>query len=70
MGHSKIQSILFNRKYFTHYKAIQWLSQNGFKYFKVDKTDHYLRYRQFDPKSYKKYRIISFTPIIKAVLEI
>ena len=69
MPHSKVQSILFNRKYFTIPVAIQWLSRNGYKHYKVDKTDHYLRFRQHDPKPNKRYRIITFTPVIKAVIE-
>ena len=66
---SNIQSVLFDRKYFTHYTAVQWLSRHGYKHYKIDKTPHYLRYRQFNPSPYKRYRIISFSPIIKAVIQ-
>ena len=70
MGHSKVQSVLFNRKYFTIPAAVQWLTRNGFKHYKVDKTSRYLRFRQIDPKPNKRYRTISFTPVIKAIIEI
>ena len=69
MARTKIQSILFNRKYFGTYSALQWLVSHGYKHNKIDKTDHYLRFRQHDPKPNKRYRIITFSPTIKAVIE-
>lgn len=44
-----IQTILFPRSKFTEKEAKLWLQQHNFKFGKVDKTENYLRYRQYAP---------------------
>ena len=46
---SKIQSILFNRKYFTTIQAVKWLDEHDFKHYKIDITTNFIRFRQIDP---------------------
>ena len=65
---SSIQAVLF-KKPFTTKKARAFLKKNGFKPIKrVDKTKNFLRYRIRDPKQFKRFRTISFTKNIKAVV--
>ena len=45
----RIQSILFNRKYFTTIQAIEWLDEHKFKHYKIDVTINFIRFRQIDP---------------------
>ena len=51
---SRIQSILFNRKYFTPLQAINWLDENNFKHYKIDITINFIRFRQIEPSTLKK----------------
>ena len=66
---SKIQSLLFNKKYFNIRSAVEWLIYHGYKHYKVDVTRNYIRFRQFDPSPYKRYRLIELNNSIKAVVE-
>jgi hypothetical protein len=66
---SKIQSILFERQCFTPKTAKDWLKANNYRSYKLDITKHYIRVRQFDPSSYKHYRIIKFSDSTKALIE-
>lgn len=67
---AKIQAILFKRKHFNCNKARQWLKKHQYSPIKrVDKTEHYLRYRLKTPSKTKKYRLIKFGDKIKAVIE-
>jgi len=54
--HTNVQSIIFDKKMFTVAKAQKWLRNNKFKYTKVDKKLHTLRFRQIDPKVFKRFR--------------
>jgi len=51
---SKIQSILFNRKYFTTIQAVKWLDEHDFKHYKIDITTNFIRFRQIDPLTLEK----------------
>lgn len=51
---SKIQSILFNRKYFTTIQAVKWLDEHDFKHYKIDITTNFIRFRQIDPLTLTK----------------
>lgn len=50
----KIQSVIFEKKYWNIKKAIKWLDENDYIHNKVDKTPHYYRFRQLEP-TFKKY---------------
>lgn len=67
--HKNIQSVIFNKKYFDKKKAISALINKGFKYNKIDETENYFRFRQFDPSKNKKYFIVKSTTGIKYVIE-
>ena len=51
---SRIQSILFNRKYFNPLQAINWLDENNFKHYKIDITINFIKFRQIDPLMLKQ----------------
>lgn len=53
---SEIQSILFNKSYFTPEEAINWLYNHDKKYLKIDESKHFLRFRLNDPKKYSRIR--------------
>lgn len=67
---SKIQSLLFDRKYFDTKKAELWMKRNNFKSIKkVDITKNFLRFRQKNPNLFKNFRIIELNGNkVKAVL--
>ena len=46
---SKIQSILFNRKYFDIKEAVNWLDEHNYKHYKIDITTNFIRFRQIEP---------------------
>lgn len=50
---SRIQSVLFDRRYFNERTARTWLIRHKFIVSKVDITPNYLRYRQIVPLPYK-----------------
>jgi hypothetical protein len=52
--HSKIQSILFKKPEWKLKDCEKWLKKHDYKYEVDEKPNHY-RFRQFDPKLYKKY---------------
>lgn len=65
-----IQSILFDRRYYTPKTSVNWLLSHGHKAYKLDITPHYIRARQFDPKLYHNYRTINLGKNIKAIVSI
>jgi hypothetical protein len=50
-----IQSILFDRDYWTIPKAIHWLYHHGHVVRKVDTTERFFRFRQATPKTGLRY---------------
>lgn len=51
----KLQSIIFNKQYFSLKESMEWILQNGYSLFgKVDETKHFYRFRQNNPKMLKK----------------
>lgn len=65
---SEIQSVLFEKRYWNEIRSKQWLKDRNFKYYKIDKTNQYLRYRQSNPEKYKYFRTIKIQPSIKAIV--
>jgi len=51
----EIQSILFDKDYFTPTKARNWLKKHKFHYEKIDSKGNYHRFRQKDPEYYSKF---------------
>jgi hypothetical protein len=54
---SRVQSILFDRKYYTKQQAIDWAISHGFKVKKIDTTINKFRIRQFNPSKKFSYAI-------------
>lgn len=57
MSH-KIQSIIFEKRYWTIPRATEWLNLNHHKSHKVDEKENYYRFRQFDPIKGKHYETL------------
>ena len=51
---SRIQSILFNQKYFTIPQAVYWLDEHNYKHYKIDITTNFIRFRQIEPLTLEK----------------
>ena len=58
-GHSRVQSVLFDRHSWSVGSAKLWLSRNGFKYGDLDKTEDKLRFRQEEPGEFVRFRTIT-----------
>lgn len=54
----RVQSVLFGKNHTVH-NAIQWLKEHGYHHNKIDKTKHFLRFRQFNPIAGSRYRTIT-----------
>jgi hypothetical protein len=67
---SRIQSILFDKRYFTYIEAIEWLLIHNKKMGKLDETKRYYRFRKLKPNKNKKYRTKTITKGIKFIFEI
>lgn len=66
---SAIQSLIFDKKLFNQYQAIEWLYTHGFHITKpVDERVRSYRYRQYPPSRFKYFRTIELTDGIKAVV--
>lgn len=72
MVNSFVQSILFDRHYWSIGNAENWLRNNGYKTSfhnkKVDITKNFLRYRQKAPKPNHAYHIKKLNDYIDLVL--
>lgn len=66
---SKVQSVLLDRKYFSHLTAMAWLKRHKYKSYDFVVTKKYIIARQFDQSPYKQYRIVPFSQIVKTVIE-
>jgi len=67
---SFIQSVLFNKKYYSLQNCYDWLIRNNLKIPTfIDETKKYYRFRQVNP-NYKKYyyRTKEITPGIKFII--
>ena len=64
---SDVQSLLFDKDYFTKSTAKKWAKKHGFRYGKVHTTGRYHRLRQFAPAG-RRFRTIKFDEGIKAVI--
>jgi len=66
---SNIQSVIFNKKYYTCTTARNWLKKKKLKPIKrVDKTDKYLRYRINSPSKYKSFTTKSTSDNLKLII--
>lgn len=65
---NKIQSVLFNKKYYTLKNSRKWLKHNDLKYDDLDITDNFYRFRQMNPKKNKKYYTFHVTTGIMYII--
>jgi len=66
---SKVQSVIFAWCYWSTARALKWLHKHGFVWdSKVDIKSNFIRYCQFDPSRYKKYRIKKIKPTVELVI--
>ncbi len=63
-----VQSILFDRKIWNITKAKNWLKMNKFKSKKVDVKTNTLRFRQINPKNFKRFRSKKITSSITFII--
>jgi hypothetical protein len=72
MSRNNIQSILFDKQYWTPQLAKEWLKLHNYKtHFgkkKYHETENMLRFRQSQPKKGSRYRIIKLGDHIEAVM--
>jgi len=66
---SEVQSLLLSKKKFKSLsEARKWVRSHGFEAHKVDETDNYYRFRQYDPDKYYKMRTKVLTDGVKAII--
>jgi len=66
---SKVQSVIFARQYWSITRASQVAKKHGFFWdSKVDIKPNFIRFHQFDPLRYKKYRIKKIKPTVELVI--
>lgn len=74
MGKSIIQSVIINKNLYSRPVAKRWIKKHNFKDYKVDETPNYYRFRQTDPKQFKKkgmqFRMKEVAPGVHFVLAI
>jgi hypothetical protein len=58
-GASKVQSVIFDKEFWTEAEARKWLTDNDFKSGKIDDTEGSLRFRQEDPEGFERFRTIT-----------
>jgi hypothetical protein len=64
----RIQSVLFTRERWNTDSAIVWLRRHQLRSTKVDVTDRFLRFRQYDPQPGERYRTITLDGGIEMIV--
>jgi len=66
----KVQSVIFACQYWSTTRAQKWLRKHLFIWnSKVDIKPNFIKFRQFDPFRYKKYRIKKIKPTVELVID-
>ena len=66
---TKVQAIIFDKKFWTVKRAKQWLNDHNYEPLKpVDITKNFYRFRITWPTNRYNYRIITFGDGIKAII--
>jgi len=66
---SEVQSVIFAWHYWSTTRARKWLLKHGFVWdSNVDIKPNFIRFRQFEPSRYKKYRIKKIKPTVELVI--
>jgi len=62
-------SVIFALQYWSMTRARKWLHKHHFVWnSKVDIKPNFIRFHQFDPLRYKKYRIKKIRPTVELVI--
>ncbi len=64
-----VQSILFNKKQYSLYDAIEYLHRHRRSFLKIDETKNYYRFRQTTPRKGMLYFIKTVSPGVLYVIE-
>jgi len=65
----KVPSVIFAWQYWSTTRAQKWLHKHHFIWnSKVDIKPNFIRFHQFDPSHYKKYRIKKIKPTVELVI--
>jgi len=65
----EVQSVIFAQQYWSMTRAQKWLRKHWFIWnSKVDIKPNFIRFHQFDPSRYKKYRIKKIKPSVELVI--
>jgi len=65
---SRVQSVLFDEHVWSINDARRWLLNNGFIDPKVDITNKYYRFRQYNPTYSERYRIKKINSSISFII--
>lgn len=65
---SFIQSVIFDKNYFTKYEALKWIKQHKFKHSKIDEKHDTFRFRQYEPYLFKYMRYKKLTNGVSVVI--
>jgi len=65
---SEIQSVIFKKRYWTPERAINWLLKHKLRAYKMDRRTRFLRFRQKDPKLFKRFVTKKLKPSIYVVI--
>lgn len=63
-----VQSVVFHKDKYSKAKAKKWLKEHNFKHYGVDEKENTLRYRQENPKKYKKYYTKTVEPDVLYII--
>ncbi len=67
---SKVQSVLIRKDGLSKKEAKNWLKQHGYKCKKIDETETFYRFRQLDPKGFRKgtFRTQKFNDNVQVIV--
>ena len=66
-----MQSVLFDKNIYNISDSRKWLKGHNFKYSgKVDTTQNYHRFRQYEPKKSHTYRTLNIKKGVKGIIRV
>jgi hypothetical protein len=63
-----IQSVIFNKKFWTIRSASKWLLDHKLKVLKIDDTKNYYRFRQLTPDYKKEFYTLNLNNNVKLII--
>jgi hypothetical protein len=68
MTSTYVQSVLFDREKWTPKKAVKWLDKHQHVHYKIDATEHHLRFRQVTPDPSHSYFTLKLGHGVKYIM--